>query len=143
MDTSNRCFLRNLSPGNPLAAKTTVYTATATKGVHLYRLIHTPKGYIAVTPTQDDVDKLLTPTLVEALRGVNLEPTQPLDHTARHTIFIRGVDAELGAQDAPTLLKSLKDSNSDLKFKEVIKIPGKDRYFKAICSDLTTVKAAT
>ena len=125
-----RCLLRNLSPASPLPARSTVFQATSKHDVHIANLRDTPTGYLAILADDHDLEKLLTPKLTEALRDVNLSPTPPIDLTSKRTLFIRGVEEELGCLPFDDLNLALIDNNPDLEIDTVIKIPNRDCFFK-------------
>ena len=140
--TTYRCFLKHNSSGEPLPARQTIFKATSKENVHLTNLVNTPKGYLAIVHSQEDVEKLLSPRLTKALNEVKMTPIPPKDLTEKRTLFVRGIEPSLGKLPAPELLEQFQFSNSNLKIENIIKMPNRDRYLKVQFNDYESAQTA-
>ena len=138
-----RCYLKRISTQEPLPNRKEVFIITSNRKVHLTDLIETPNGYLAALPQQQDVESLLNSSQIKkSLNEVNLDPIPPQDLTEKRTLFVRGVEQEIGQQPASDILAQLKESNPNLRFEQVIKMKNRDRYFKIQFRDFQSAELA-
>ena len=118
---SHRCFLKNVSPHPVLPPRSMVFKATAASNITISSLHEaTTKGYVLKLYSQADVEKLFTAKAKDALRNANLVPIPPSDMTDKLTLFVRGVEEELGKQSAEDLQDILEASNPTLNIAKSI-----------------------
>ena len=138
----HRCMLRHTAQPRPLPDRAQVFKVTAKKNVHLTGLIPTPVGFIALCESSRDVDSLLAASMATALEKINLTPLPPQDLTAKRTVFVRGVEPDIGSRTAEEILEMLKEANEDLSIERVIKLPNRDRIMKVEMRDTTSTDRA-
>ena len=87
-------------------------------------------GYLAMTETEQDVDKLLTVKAGETLAKLGLQTSVPPKVRAQRSIICRQVDSYVGEHTKEQLLGEINRCNGTIRAVEVIKFKDYTHVFK-------------
>ena len=93
-------------------------------------------GYNALLEREEDVDVILSESGISVLKELNLTARIPPDVRARRSLFLRRIDAYVGAHTAQELKSELEHQNNWLKIREVFKIKEYTHVLKIECNEV-------
>ena len=104
--------------------------------VHLIGLKPVTVGFNAIFEKSEDVDVILSDKGIDTLKKLNLVARIPSELRARRSLFLRRIDAYVGAHTANELKTELESQNPWLKVREVYKIKDYTHVFKIECKEV-------
>ena len=93
-----KILLRKINPSTPTTHEQIFRVTCREIDTPLTRIQDTHNGFNAYTDKQENIDKLLTPSSIQSLRNISLEPTIPPELRAKRSVFVRQVDHSVGSR---------------------------------------------
>ena len=108
--------------------------------IHLVHHTAITNGYIAITDTASDMERIFSKQATAALKNINLTPITPDSLLAAKTLVLRQVAEGTGKQTEDSILKQIRVNHKGAA--KVIKLPNKTRMFKVVFDTVTSAQAA-
>ena len=132
-----KIILKVIDVDKPTPTKEQLLRALCNKNIWANQVVPIDQGFLVIVGTFD-AELLLSDAVAAHLSRTNLKTNMPRDLKHKLTLFVTGVDEDIGAKDAEEIKSEIEKEQKSLKIEKVIKIPHKTKMFIIQCKDSTT-----